>query len=192
MHSSVTFMRGDTDALSSSLEQILSHTASFEDGLSASALLAKLLASQFKYKECISNCLDILSSLGEEFPAEVTHSVVMGVLSAMKPIMSELTVERVKQLPRMSDGTKRRAMQFLGMLCTFCNIANPLLLPLLSCRMLTLTMEYGFCDDSIIGIIMAAHGVVSLTTFFAFSPSLHQPCLTNLFIHLNSSGLQTI
>mmetsp|Transcript_35428 Transcript_35428/g.62191 ORF Transcript_35428/g.62191 Transcript_35428/m.62191 type:complete len:395 (-) Transcript_35428:148-1332(-) len=54
-------------------------------------------------------------------------------------------------------------MKFLNMLCMYSSISKPMLLPLLSCRMVRLTMEYGFCDDSIVGLATAGLSVFHFT-----------------------------
>lgn len=42
-----------------------------------------------------------------------------------------------------------------------------MLLPLLSIHMVKLTMEYAFCEDSIVGLATASPPVVSIHFFFA-------------------------
>lgn len=78
-------------------------------------------------------------------------------------LLRNLSVEQMKLLPKMTDNTKLRAMEFLSMLCmqSVMTMSNPMLLPLLSCRMIRLTMEWGFCDDSIVGLVMTAYSLVS-------------------------------
>lgn len=151
MSASVSCMRGDIDTMSSCLDEILSHAKSFDDSLKASSLLVKLLASQSRFEEARSNCLLILSNLGEVFPQDVNLPLVLNDLSKIQILLRNVTHDQIKSLPRMADINKLNSMKFLNMLCMYSIISKPMLLPLLSCRMVRLTLQYGTCDDSIVG-----------------------------------------
>ena len=47
-----------------------------------------------------------------------------------------------------------------------------MLVPILSCRMVRLTIEYGFCDDSIVGLVTAGYALVSACQYL-FSAGFH-------------------
>ena len=79
MSASVSCISGDNSTMSICLEAVLSHVMTFEDSLKASSMLAKLLASNSKYDDARSNCLDILRKLGEDFPSEVSLPLVQMV-----------------------------------------------------------------------------------------------------------------
>ncbi|KAL7533852.1 hypothetical protein ACHAXR_005484 [Thalassiosira sp. AJA248-18] len=149
--------------MSSCLDEILSHSKSFQDSLNASAMRVKLLASSSKYDEAMTNCLAILLRLGEEFPPQANLFVVLKTLSELRPILANITKDQMKSLPSMNDSTKLQAMKFLSMLCTLSVMCAPMLLPLLSCRMMRLTLDYGFCHDSIIGLAMTGHSLFLFT-----------------------------
>ena len=51
-------------------------------------------------------------------------------------------------------------MTFLNMLCTCSKISKPLLLPILSSRMLKLTLQHGLCADGIVGLALAGYSTV--------------------------------
>ena len=163
MSARVTSMTGDISRLSSCLDELITHARTFEDSLSASEMLAQLLASQSDYQAAIANCLAILSSLGETFPPSADLSVVLSELSTIQLALNMLTLDYVKALPKMTDTTKLNAMRFLGMLCQYSVRAAPFLLPLVGCRMVKLTLESGFCDDSIIGLVMTAYSIFFFT-----------------------------
>lgn len=125
--------------------------------------ILKLLASQGKYDEAISNCLSILQNLGEVFCSEVSLDVVRDELSSVHQTLENISYEQIKTLPQMTDTMKVTAMHFMSMLCTFSVISKPMLLVPLSCRMLRLTMTFGFCEDSIVGLGQNAYAVVRYT-----------------------------
>ena len=158
---SLCYMCGDTAKMSSCLDEILAHANKFEDSLNASAMLARLLASSHKHNHAITNCLVILAQLGEEIPPEPDHTIFQNKLSEIQTLLLTLTADRMKALPTMTDTNKLQAMNFLGMLCEISVMAAPMLLPLLSVRMMKLTLQLGFCSDSILGIFYSALSVVS-------------------------------
>ena len=183
MSASVSYMNGDADKMSTCLDEISAHAKSFEDLLKASSLLVKVriyvlfgfcqtvratvltfiqhLMSLSKYEEARRNCLAILSNLGEVFPQDIRLPHVLNELASINSTLRCITTDQLKLLPPMVDRNKLNAMKFLNMLCMQAVNSWPMLLPLASCRMVKLTMEYGFCDDSIVGLATIGLSVVS-------------------------------
>ena len=81
----------DTAKMSSCLDEILAHANVFEDSLKASAMFARLLSSLSKHCDAITNCLDILAKLGEEFPSQPDLAIVQNELSEVQPLLLTLT-----------------------------------------------------------------------------------------------------
>jgi len=163
MSASISCFNGETDDMASCLREVIANVRSFEDSLTSSSLLAKLLAASHKYPEAIKNCLSILSALGEEFPEEISLPFVLSELSVIQTTLANISVNQVKLLPEMTDKSKLNAMKFLSMLCSYSIQSKPMLVPILSCRMVRLTIEKGFCDDSIVGLVTAGYSLFSFT-----------------------------
>lgn len=157
--------KGDTLHLSDYLDEILSHSRCFEDSLTASSLLVKLLASTQKFNDAISNCLVILANMGHDFPTEVELDLALSKLTELQASLSKISRDTLKQLPRMTDRSKLNAMKFMSLLCQYCIIAKPELLALVSFRMMQMTLESGFCDDSIVGLAVIAYSLVRVVWF---------------------------
>ena len=189
---SLCYMCGDTAKMSSCLDEIIFYANTFEDSLNAAAMLSRLLASSHEHNQAITNCLDILAKLGEEqFPPQPDLAIVQSKLSEVQPLLLTLTADRMKALPTMTDTNKLQAMKFLGMLCDISYMAAPMLLPLLSLRMMKLTFQFGFCSDSILGISYAAYSVVSFVLVKGVPNvcSLQNSCI-DVIDHGNSFNLQ--
>jgi len=152
--------KGNIACMASCLEEILSHVRVFGDSLKALSLLVKIFASSSKFEEARSTCLMVLRHLGEEFPCEINPLVFQNELSLMQNTLRNVTSNQIKLLPRMRDKNKLNAMKFLNMLCMYSNISNPMMQPLSSWRMVKLTFEFGFCDDSIVGLATAGQSLV--------------------------------
>ena len=191
MSASLCYMCGDTAKMSSCLDEILAHANVFEDSLNASAMFARLMSSLSKHREAITNCLDILAKLGEQFPSQPDLAIVQNKLTEVQPLLLALTADSMKALPTMTDTNKLQAMKFLGMLCEISLMAAPMLLPLLSVRMMELTLQFGFCSDSILGIFYTAYSVVSFVLVKGWSCicPLQNSCI-DVIDHENSYSLQ--
>jgi len=131
--------------------------------LKASSLLVKLMMSLSKFEEAMSNCRVILSNLGVVFPVNVSLPVGLREMMGMQTMLSNITKDQITSLPPMTNKDKIAAMKFLNMLCKCSSISRPLMLPLLSSRMVKLTMEYGFCADSIVGLATAGYSIFLYT-----------------------------
>jgi len=160
---SLSCMSGDVTEMASYLGEILSNARTFDDSLKASSLLIKLLASVSRYEEARDNCLVILSHYREVFPSDISLPCVLDELSTVRTVLGNISHHQVKLLPRMVDKDKLNAMKFLNMLCMYSIISKPMLLPLLSSRMVKITLAYGFCDDSIVGLATAGYSVFLFT-----------------------------
>lgn len=160
MSASISFVFGDTTKASSSLDIILTHSKSFEDSLNASVMLAKLLASLSKHDEAVHNLIAILARLGETLPPQLNPAIIQSKLSEIKPLLLTLTIDHITSLPAMVDKTRLQAMNILANLSAISSICTPLLLPVLSIRMVELTMQFGYCNDTIPGLFHMAFCLV--------------------------------
>jgi len=154
-----SLMGGDTDNVPSRLDDILSNAKSFEDALNSQVLLAKYLASQEQYDFATKGVLAILSHLGEEFPTVLNESQVQNEIKATQAILNNITREKILRVGTMTDTDKLNVMKFMTLLLTVSNFASPLLMHLLSCRMMHLTFEFGFCEDTISGLAFVGYAL---------------------------------
>jgi predicted ATPase len=184
MSASVSCITGDTATMYSCLQKVMDNARTIDDTLVASSLLAKLLVYNHQFDDARKNCRDILVHLGEEVPADVSLSQALDELSSAQTVLRNMTPGQIEALPPMSDRRKLDAMKFLNMLCNASHLSKPLLLPVLSCRMINLTLRHGFCEDSIVGIATAGWCVVSLASSPASTVPQHIP--------LTSSVVETV
>jgi len=147
------------------LDAILSHAKTFDDSLKASSLLIKLLVSSSKFEEARTNCLMMLSNLEETFPSDGSLPSILFELAEIQATLQNITTSQIQLLPQMTDSTKLNAMKIMNMLCVCSAMSKPMMLPLISCRMLKLTMQHGFCSDSVVGLATAGYSVVSRVAF---------------------------
>lgn len=157
-----SFMDGNVDSVPGRLHDILSNAKSLDDELNARALLAKSYLAQGSAALGLKCIMEILRGLGETFatlPTDVTQSQVVGEIQPLLPKLREITKERILSLPAMTDARKQTAMKFMTLLISICYFSSQMFAHLLSCRMIQLSFEYGFCEDTISGLASIAHGM---------------------------------
>ena len=111
LSASVSSFHGDTATLQNCLNQIKANVKSFDDSLTSSSLLVKLLGASSKYDEAIGNCLSVLSTLGEDFPQDISLSIVLNELAIIQTTLKNITVEQVTLLPPMTNNSKLNALK---------------------------------------------------------------------------------
>lgn len=154
----VSFMDGKIDNVWDRIQVILSNTKTFQDTLTVRVLRAKFLVYKEQYDAATTDVLAILSQLGEEFPSEISTEDVVDEIRATQPLVDGITKEDITNLPMIADDSKLMAMKFMGLLITFCNYASPMLVHLLSCRMIQRTFQFGYCEESISGLVFMSTG----------------------------------
>ena len=53
---------------------------------------------------------------------------------------------------------------YFSVLIAQCNYSYPILVPLICCRLMKLTFEFGFCEDTISGLVFVSHGMYHVIT----------------------------
>ncbi len=152
---------GNADATLKRLQSILHHSRTFEDTLNASILLSKFLGSRGNYADAISNCLGILNNLGENFPTDIDSTLVASTIEETKQLLANITKEQISQYPTMNNPSKLNAMKFMSLLMLYAVAYKPSLMPIVSSRMIKISFQFGFCDDSLLGLAMTAYGIVN-------------------------------
>lgn len=159
----VSFMDGNVDLVSSRLETILSNAQSFSDTLNCRALQAQLLASQEQHMEALRVFMEVLSKLGEEFPGFASNAsdirLVIGKVLSTAPMLKDVSKEKLLGLPPMTSVEKLSAMKIMGIIASLGHYSSLLFGVLVSCRMVELTLQEGFCEDSIVGLAIFSQGM---------------------------------
>ena len=168
MLATVCFISGDADDIQCRLHAILLHSKSFDDSINANAILTKVLWSSGKFTEAINTGLRVLADLGEVFPEEIQLTNVMDALSEARLSLMDIPADNMLSSPNMLSSASLNSMKFMSLLCNYAFSCKPMLLPFLSCRMIKMTLQSGFCDDSIIGFAMLAQGLVSFADDIEF------------------------
>ena len=140
------------------VKAVLAHTRSFADSLHARATYIHSLGSAGRPLNAIDAALSTLEKLNEFLPPYPSTFQTMRLLWRTKRQLRQMSDGKLSRLPVMTDKHKLASMQILSSILLHSLYARPSLLPIIACRMVTLTLEYGVCAPSSVGF--AYYGMV--------------------------------
>mmetsp|Transcript_1921 Transcript_1921/g.4149 ORF Transcript_1921/g.4149 Transcript_1921/m.4149 type:complete len:1254 (-) Transcript_1921:1038-4799(-) len=157
------YIAGEFDSLKLNIDEQLCHANCLDDKLHAYLCLVRYLSSAGKLNEAVEKTLSILGELGESFPSpsEVTPDLIYKELMTTNSQLS-LTKQDVLIAPRLTDARKLWSMRFMSHLLKYLFSTKPIVLPLVACRMVTLSSEHGYCSDSALGFLAYSHAVYNI------------------------------
>ena len=109
---------------------------------------------------CVSSTLSF-SELGEPFSVNITPKDVYMDLVSTKKLLDGRTTDDVITGKRMSDTTIRWTLKFLNLLCSPLYIMKPHVIVSIGCRTVALSLEWGVCGDSALGLQTYGWGVLT-------------------------------
>lgn len=136
--------------------EIYRRSKSFPDAFRAHTIHVSSLGSRGHLHKAIERGLSVLSALGEKFPCKISSATVAAAVTKTKKLLRARSNEDILKIPVASNGTKIAAMQMMNHLFLYAYVAAPGLAPLLSARMVKLSLEHGRCDASSIGFVTFA------------------------------------
>lgn len=102
------------------------------------------------------------SELGEPFSVNISPKDVYMDLLSTKKLLDGHTTDEVIGGKRMTESTIRWTLKFLTLLSSPLYIMKPHVVVSIGCRTVALSLEWGVCGDSAIGLMMYGWGVLSL------------------------------
>ena len=137
----------------------LKHSKSYEDTYRAQATQVQTLGRCGKLEESIQSGLGILTDLGEKIPTNQHPFRSLFELSSLRRRLRGKTNEMIMRLPIMTDPKKISAMEIMNIIFLHAAIVRPELTPLIGCRMVRLSLDYGLSALSCVGFAIFAAAV---------------------------------
>jgi predicted ATPase len=104
--------------------------------------------------EAFAYGFQVLEQLGETFPAAPDNGIVVQEMLGTKQLVTgSLNESKLRSLPEMTDSTKKKAMAFLEEMLRCSYQIQSIHLPLLACRMVRISLQYGLTKSSCVGKI---------------------------------------
>jgi len=151
----VEWALGNTEQMMSSLEEVFNNANRFEDTLRAARVkLAYLRMTGNCLAEAFDYGFQVLEHLGESFPATPKNGIIVQEMLGTKQLVTgPLNESKLKSLPEMTDSTKKEAMAFLEQMLICSYQSQSIYFPLLACRMVRISVQYGWTKTSCVGKI---------------------------------------
>jgi len=145
------------------ISELLENAQCLEHKLKAYYVMVKNLTSSGDFKQALKKTFDVLIELGETFPTEITPEIIQEELSNTKSLLNNFTKESILSSPKLMDEKKLWAIKFMNNLSGPLSITNYQMGPLIACRMVQLSSQYGYCSESAFGFL--GYGQAQISVF---------------------------
>jgi len=150
------YLNADLEVMEQMAAQVLQNAQTILDKIKIYEISIAAQTTQGKMLEAIAVTRDALLQLGVELPTAPEEALIGKGLQALKSQLSGRRIEELVDLPVMTNPQTQAAMQLLGMFAPIFQ-AMPSLMPLVSCTMVSLSLQFGNAPASSVGY--AIHGM---------------------------------
>jgi predicted ATPase/signal transduction histidine kinase/tRNA A-37 threonylcarbamoyl transferase component Bud32 len=152
------YLNADFDGMEQIAAQVLQNAQTILDKIKIYEIQIAAQTAQSKSLEAIAVATDALWQLGIELPTEADKALISQALQAVASQLQDRRIEDLANLPMITDAKAQAAMPLLGTLYSPIFLGMPGLLPLLSCKMVSLSLSFGNARASTVGY--GIHGLV--------------------------------
>ena len=142
----VAYCNGNFERLDELVDEIFANARSFEDKLWAHSTRIYSLGSRLHSEQAIDEGLDVLAQLGERLPARAGPMRTIMELFKTERLLADQSDESIMALPPLMDKQKLAAMRILNLIAIYTFWTRPDLLPLVTMRMVRITIRYGLTE----------------------------------------------
>eukprot|EP00804_Cyclotella_cryptica_P019024 CCRYP_014442-RB/>CCRYP_014442-RB protein AED:0.00 eAED:0.00 QI:131/1/1/1/0.66/0.5/4/972/1336 len=153
---------GDFASLATMSEQVEKHSRCFEDKLEVSFLVMCSLAYASKISDSVHIGLSILSQLGHALPTNFTRAEIIFHIQQTKTVLHSISDKDLMFYKKMTDPKHIMAMRCLAKLELIVLQINPDLQPIITLKMVNMTMDLGVSHMSSVGMAYFAGLVAKL------------------------------
>ena len=137
------FLSGNFGLMQSFIKVVQNHTTSLLDKVKVYEVQIQAYVGQSKLIEAINTALQALKLLDVEFPEKPNSSDVEHGLEETALILSGKAPSELIKLPQMTDPDKLATLRLLSSLFAVSYLAAPDLVPLVVCKQVNLSVQYG-------------------------------------------------
>ncbi|MEG4118181.1 AAA family ATPase [Microcoleus sp. N9_B4] len=152
------YVNADFDGMEQMAAQVLEQAQTILDKVKIYEISIAAQTAQNKVLEAIAVGTDALLQLGVELPTEPDEAKIGKALQTVASQLQGRRVEKLVDLPVITDAKAQAAMPLLGTLYASIFIGMPSSMPLLSSTMVSLSLQFGNAPASSVGY--AIHGMV--------------------------------
>jgi predicted ATPase len=143
------------------VDQVLAHSRCNTYSLRAKSTKVHALGRSNKLTEAIQLGIDVLASLGERLPTNPSYFRIFIEVTTIRRRLRGKTDDMLLRLPLMTDSKKLAAMEMMNLIFFYVVFVKPDLAPLISCRMVGLSLDHGLSAVSCVGFVAFAASVAA-------------------------------
>ena len=159
----VEYILGHFDKMAVAKNAIFENARSFHDKLPAYTIKVYALGAKSQPEQAITTGLEVLENLGERFPAKGRTIYIIRDFFRTKALLRRVSHESIINMRAMQDRDELAAMRILAILVPYTFSCKPEFLPLITFRMIRLTLKGGICAIS--SPAFAAYGLLLTCAF---------------------------
>jgi predicted ATPase/signal transduction histidine kinase len=159
----VAYLNADFNGMEKIATLVLQEAKTILDKVKIYEIRITALTAQRQLLEAISTARDALLQLGVELPTTPEEAKIGEAIQAMIGQQNGRPIDELIDLPVMNDASSQAAMELLGVLFPTILQGMPGLIPILSSKMVSLSLQFGNAPASAVGYVI--HGMV-LCSFF--------------------------
>uniref|UniRef100_UPI00403F00D7 AAA family ATPase n=1 Tax=Microcoleus sp. OTE_8_concoct_300 TaxID=2964710 RepID=UPI00403F00D7 len=152
------YLNADFEGMERMAAKVLQKAQTILDKIKIYEIQIVAQTAQSKMWKAIAVGRDALRLLGIDLPSEPDKALIGKALQALASQLQDKHIEQLVDLPVMTNPQSRAAMQLWGMLLAPIFQGMPSLTPLVSCTMVSLSLQFGNAPASTMGYAM--HGMV--------------------------------
>ncbi|MEG4911022.1 AAA family ATPase, partial [Microcoleus sp. F8-C4] len=137
------YLNGDFDGMQRLTDIVLQQAISLLDKVKVYEVQIQAYMAQNKLQEALNAGLQVLKQLGVEFPNSPNPSDIGQALGETAAILSGRRIEDLIDLPQMTDPHQLATIRLLSSIFSPCYFAVPPLVPLVVCKQIDLSVQYG-------------------------------------------------
>jgi predicted ATPase/signal transduction histidine kinase/CheY-like chemotaxis protein len=152
------YLNGDLDGIEKTSDILLRSAKTILDKVEVYRIQIAAMTVNGKMLEAISIGRNALAQLGIELPVNPDKSMIEKALQTVESQLKGRQIEDLLDLPMMNNLQTELTMKLLTDLCAPIFIATPYMYPILSSRMVSLSIKFGNTSSSTLGYVN--HGLV--------------------------------
>ncbi len=138
------FLNSDYETMKTIADLTLPQITDIHDQVKIHESLILYYHIQSHFRDAVNLAVQTLTQLGETFPSSPDTQNFVDALNTTTHLIQEIGIEQIDQLPLMQNPEKLAAMRILRSSCFPAYFAAPEMLGLLICRLVDLTLKYGY------------------------------------------------
>lgn len=159
----VAYCNGESSLMQGRIDAVLTNARTLHDKMQAYTTQMVALGTSQDIEAAMRLGFHVLRSLGERFARSATPLSVVGALVKTKLMLKLTTPNKIMNLPPMTNQKKIAATKILDLLFLYAFLDSSDFVPLLCCRHVQLTLQYGVSAMSASGFTMYSIVLASLT-----------------------------